>query len=115
MPRSVFLLATGWEMPRPGVDGGQHLFFVTDHSSGLRFLVDTGAEVSVLPVSQMSHSTSPAGPTLQAINHLTIATLVPLPGPLTLASGELSDGYSSVHMLSIPYLVQISCTTSAYS
>ena len=50
------------------------LFFVTDHSSGLRFLVDTGAEVSVLPVSRVSHSTSPAGPTLQAVNHSTIAT-----------------------------------------
>ena len=45
------------------------LFFVTDRSSGLRFLVDTGAEVSVLPVSWVSHSTSPAGPTLQAVNH----------------------------------------------
>ena len=50
------------------------LFFVTDRSSGLRFLVDTGAEVSVLPVSWVSHSTSPAGPTLQAVNHSTIAT-----------------------------------------
>ena len=50
------------------------LFFVTDRSSGLRFLVDTGAEVSVLPVSWVSCSTSPAGPTLQAVNHSTIAT-----------------------------------------
>ena len=50
------------------------LFFVTDRSSGLRFLVDTGAEVSVLPVSRLSHSSPPAGPTLQAVNHSTIAT-----------------------------------------
>ena len=28
------------------------LFFVTDRHSGLRFLVDTGAKVSVLPVSR---------------------------------------------------------------
>ena len=51
-----------------------HLFFVTDRSSGLRFLVDTGAEVSVLPVSRLPHSSFPAGPTLQAVNHSTIAT-----------------------------------------
>ena len=62
-------------------DGGLHLqpashppVLVTDRSSGLRFLVDTGAEVSVLPVSWLSRSTSPAGPTFQAVNHSTIAT-----------------------------------------
>ena len=28
-----------------------HLFYVTDYSNGLRFLVDTGAEVSFIPPS----------------------------------------------------------------
>ena len=51
-----------------------HLFFVTDRSSGLRFLVDKGAEVSVLPVFRLPHSSFPAGPTLQAVNHSVIAT-----------------------------------------
>ena len=50
------------------------LFFVTDRSSGLRFLVDTGAKVSVLPVSRLPHSSFPTGPTLQAVNHSAIAT-----------------------------------------
>ena len=51
-----------------------HLFFVTDRSSGLRFLVDTGAEVSVLLVSCLPRSSFPVGPTLQAVNHSAIAT-----------------------------------------
>ena len=50
------------------------LFFVTDHASGLRFLVDTGAEVSVIPPSRGAHSSTPAGPSLQAANKSVIAT-----------------------------------------
>ena len=42
--------------------------------SGLRLLVDTGAEVSVLPVAQLSRSSLPAGPPLQAVNNSSIAT-----------------------------------------
>ena len=40
----------------------------------MRFLVGTGAKVSVLPVSHLPHSTFPAGPTLQAVNHSAITT-----------------------------------------
>ena len=102
-------------------DGSQHLqpassrlFFVTDHSSGLRFLMDTVAEVSVLPVSWLSRSTSPAGPTLQAIKHSTIATFGSTSWTINL--GLLGLRQTSLSQkLSIPYLVQISCTTSAYS
>ena len=47
-----------------------HLLFVTDWTSGLRFLVDTGAEVSVLPVSELFRSSLPAGHPLQAANNL---------------------------------------------
>ena len=50
------------------------LFFVTDRTSGLRFLVDTGAEVSVLPVAQLSRASLSAGPPLQAVNNSNIAT-----------------------------------------
>ena len=50
------------------------LFFVTDRTSGLRLLVDTGAEVSVLPVAQLSRSSLPAGPPAQAVNNSSIAT-----------------------------------------
>ena len=50
------------------------LFFVTDRTSGLRLLVDTGAEVSVLPVAQLPRSSLPAGLPLQAVNNSSIAT-----------------------------------------
>ena len=49
-----------------------HLFFVTDRDSGLHFLLDTGAEVSILPVSRLS---PPTGHSLQAVNNSSIATL----------------------------------------
>ena len=35
------------------------LFFISDRSSGLRFLVDTGAEVSVIPPSRTDRLTQP--------------------------------------------------------
>ena len=50
------------------------LFFVTDRTSRLRLLVDTGAEVSVLPVAKLSRCSLPAGPLLQAVNNSNIAT-----------------------------------------
>ena len=50
------------------------LLFVTERTSGLRFLVDTGAEVSVLPVCQLFHSSPPAGSPLQAVNNSSIVT-----------------------------------------
>ena len=59
-----------------GSTGQSHsrLFFIKDRSSGLSFLVDTGAEVSVLPPSGPPHSRQPTGYSLQAANHSTIAT-----------------------------------------
>ena len=35
----------------PGLLPTSRLFYVTDHSTGLHFLVDTGAEVSIIPPS----------------------------------------------------------------
>ena len=46
------------------------LFFVTDRHSGLCFLVDRGAEVSVLSVSRLSHLPPPTGHSLQAVNKI---------------------------------------------
>ena len=46
-----------------------HLFYVTDHSTGLRFLVDTGAEISVIPPSRTERKHQ-----LQAVNNIAIAT-----------------------------------------
>ena len=50
------------------------LFFVTERMSGLYFLMDTGAEVSILPASQVSCSSLPAGPPLQVANNSSITT-----------------------------------------
>ena len=50
------------------------LFYVTDRSTGLRFLVDTGAEVSVIPPSQAQREHRCQGLSLQAVNNTTIAT-----------------------------------------
>lgn len=58
-------------------DVGHHrsrLFFVRDHLSTLRFLVDTGAEVSVLPSFHIGCRQRKTGSPLQAANGSTIST-----------------------------------------
>ena len=50
------------------------LFYITDTNSGLRFLVDTGAEVSLLPASISDQNRNQAGLPLQAANNSTIST-----------------------------------------
>ena len=52
------------------------LFYITDKATGLRFLVDNGAEVSVIPlsVSNRNHHKSNHTLHLQAINNTSIAT-----------------------------------------
>ena len=49
------------------------LFYVTDCTSGLHFLVDTGAEVSIIPASVSDRTHHRNNFTLQAVNN-TIAT-----------------------------------------
>ena len=49
------------------------LFYVTDRSSGFRFLVDTGAEVSVIPPSATDRTKQDLF-SLQAVNNTPIAT-----------------------------------------
>lgn len=57
----------------PGVNSKSRLFYVTDKSTGTRFLIDTGAEVSVFPVSVNEKRN--IGPfMLQAVNGSTINT-----------------------------------------
>ena len=51
-----------------------HLFHVVDMSSGLCFLVDTGAEVSVIPPSQTDRKCPQQNFTLQAVNNTSITT-----------------------------------------
>ena len=50
------------------------LFFIKDRTSSEKFLVDTRAEVSVLPPSGPPSSRQPTGYSLQAANHSSIAT-----------------------------------------
>ena len=50
------------------------LFYVTDHSTGLRFLVDTGAEISVIPPSRTERKHQQDDFSLQAVNNTAIAT-----------------------------------------
>ena len=66
----------GQPLVATGATGRSHsrLFYIKDHTSGLRFLVDTGAEVSVLPPSGPSNSSRPTGYNLKAANGSTIAT-----------------------------------------
>ena len=77
-------------MPTPLFEGGKRfgqslvatntgqqpsrLFYVTDKHSGYRYLVDTGAEVSVIPPSptERKHRQERSG--LQAVNGTPIAT-----------------------------------------
>ena len=57
-----------------GQESKSRLFYIQDRASGLRFLVDTGAEVSVVPRSYVHKKTQPAGLSLQAVNNTSIPT-----------------------------------------
>lgn len=50
------------------------LFFVTDSNSGKQFLVDTGAEVSVLPFNKQGPPLPPSSIYLEAANHSRVKT-----------------------------------------
>ena len=66
----------GQPLVATGATGRSHsrLFYIKDRTFGLRFLVDTGAEVSVLPPSGPSNSSRSTGYDLKAANGSTIAT-----------------------------------------
>ena len=50
------------------------LFYIADHSSGLRFLVDTGAQVSVIPPTPAQRKHTHDNFQLQAVNNSPITT-----------------------------------------
>ena len=50
------------------------LFYINDRDSGLHLLVDTGAEVSVVPPTMTERKHQQEGFTLQAVNHTPIKT-----------------------------------------
>ncbi len=68
---------TGRQLAATGVAGQPHLgrlFYIHDISSNTRFLVDTGAEVSVVPPFHTERSHQPSTFTLQAVNGSKITT-----------------------------------------
>nr|VZH94975.1 unnamed protein product [Spirometra erinaceieuropaei] len=67
-PRQSVMATTADGPSRPS-----RLFYINDKSSGLRFLVDTGAEVSVIPPLRR-HRLKPSQFSLQAANSTTIST-----------------------------------------
>ena len=64
------------------------LLFVSDTHSGRRFLVDTGAEVSVLPATGLDTRTGQSGPSLKAANGSSIKTYGVRTTTLKLASRQ---------------------------
>ena len=58
----------------PGNDTNSRLFYVTDKQSGRRFLIDTGAEISVLPPTASDRKHPSNQYNLQAITKSPIAT-----------------------------------------
>ena len=57
-----------------GLSSQGRLFYLRDHSTSLRFLVDTGAQVSIVPPSSAERSAGPGKVCLQAVNGSDIAT-----------------------------------------
>ena len=73
------LLYVGKRFPRPlmatsGSGNNSRLLFVTDRTSGQRYLVDSGAEVSVLPATRIDRQTFKKGLPLRAANGSAIPT-----------------------------------------
>ena len=77
MPRSLHLVGK-WAGRSPIVASAaghnESLLFAWDSHSGRRFLVDTGAEVSVLPATGLDTRTGQSGPSLKAANGSSIKT-----------------------------------------
>ena len=66
----------GWSLAATSVSGlsSSRLFYVTDKTTGKRFLVDTGAEVSVIPPCNTQRQTKVDTLVLQAVNNTSIGT-----------------------------------------
>ena len=106
------LLYVGKRFPRPlmatsGSGNNNRLLFVTDRTSGQRYLVDSGAEVSVLPATRIDHQTLKKGLPLRAVNGSAIPISANAPYLCTFASGRILTGLSSWLMSANQLLVQI--------
>ena len=101
---------TGHTLAARGVVGhsSSRLFFVMDKSSGTRFLIDTGADVSVIPPSHTDRSHRQDF-CLQAARY---PHMVLDPSHLTSASDASFTGVSSLLTSNVLSSVQTSSTTS---
>ena len=74
-PMFIFGKREGQHVKATDVTGPNpsRLFYVTDRNSGIQFLIDTGAQVSVIPPSPKERH-SPSALTLQAVNNTSIST-----------------------------------------
>ena len=71
IPRSILQrICSGWQVCLPT----SRLFYVTDKNTGVQYLVDTGAKVSVIPPSRTTWPRQPDHLTLQAVNNTSIKT-----------------------------------------
>ena len=71
------------------------LFYVTDNSSRLRFLVDTGAQISVIPATATDQKAARSNLIVQAVNNSPIHTYAALsPSLLISVSAVLFAGCS---------------------
>lgn len=80
----------------PGNISRGRLFYITDHSLGLRFLIDTGAEVSVVPPTSAERQTGQGDFLLRAANNTPIATY----GTQPILSSEFIYEFTSVSHVS---------------
>ena len=67
---------SGQSLTATSVTGLHHsrLFHITDRSTGTRFLIDTGAEVSVIPPTHAERKHQQDNLSLQAVNNTSIPT-----------------------------------------
>ena len=79
MPRTVLQVGKRHGQPLvatsvPGHQSPSRLFYITDTSSGYKFLIDTGAQVSVIPPTSFQRKQKNNSFQLQAVNSSPIAT-----------------------------------------
>jgi hypothetical protein len=78
------------------------LFYITDRGTNRQFLVDTGAEISVIPPSTTDRS-NPQDMVLQAANNTSIPTFGRRSITLDLGLKRQFHGFLLLQMLSHPF------------
>ena len=94
-------------MATSGSGNNSRLLIVTDLTSGQHYLVDSGAEVSVLPATRIDRQTLKKGLPLRVANGSATPPSANAPYLCTLASGRTLAGLSSWLMSANQLLVQI--------